>query len=250
MTGGDFRRPFLMNAPVRILLHSSFFILRSAFICFLVAATAHAAPPRPYHLQLEANPAPFPFLGRFGTVTLHVYPHGVRANTFWLNGFSRNGSETVTVMNPVARMYAEVPIVEFPAVMARLTGAKGGQVQGGSPVLSAPTAGRVRGFAASRYRLVYGPNAWIDIWTTQIVPENPQLKKIVYEFVSNVAPATADLMRTIPGNPLYVELNFSHYHRLPLLRLRSLTMDSRSEAAALEVGALYFKAPLLDSIWK
>src|SRR5216684_1765668 len=109
MTGGDFRRPFLMNAPVRILLHSSFLILRSAFICFLVAATAHAAPPRPYHLQLEANPAPFPFLDRFGTVTLHVYPHGVRANTFWLNGFSRNGSETVTVMNPVARMYTKVP---------------------------------------------------------------------------------------------------------------------------------------------
>jgi len=27
-------------------------------------------------------------------------------------------------------------------------------------------------------------------------------------------------------------------------------MDSRGEAAALEVGALYFKAPLIDSIWK
>jgi hypothetical protein len=240
-----------MNAPVRILLHSSFLILRSAFICFLIAATAHAAPPRAYHLELEANPAPpFPFLARFGTITLHVYPRGVRANTFWLNGFSRNGSKTVTVMNPVARMYTEVPIVEFPAVMARLTGAKGGQVEGESPVLSAPMAGRVRGFAASRYRLVYGPSAWIDIWTTKIVPENPQLKRIVYEFVSNVAPATADLMRTIPGNPLYVELNFSHYQNLPLLRLKSLTMDNRGEAAALEVGALYFKAPLIDAIWK
>ena len=216
-----------------------------------IALFALALPLHAYHLELEARPAaPFPFLGRFGTVTLHIYPHGVRANTFWLNGFSRNGSETVTVMNPLARMYTEVPIVEFPAVMARLTGAKGGRIQGESPVLSAPRAGRVRGFAASRYRLVYGPSAWIDIWTTQIVPENPQLKRIVYEFVRNVAPATADLMRTIPGNPLYVELNFSHYHKLPLVRLKSLTMDSRGEATALEVGALYFKAPLIDSIWK
>jgi hypothetical protein len=240
-----------MNALVRILLHSSFLILRSAFICFLVAAAAHAAPPRAYHLQLEANPAaPFPFLGRFGTIRLHVYPHGVRANSFWLNGFSHNGSQTVTVMNPVARMYAEVPIVEFPAVMTRLTGANGEQVEGESPVLSAPTAARVRGCAANRYRLVYGPSAWIDIWTTQIVPENPQLKRIVYEFVRNVAPATADLMRTIPGNPLYVELNFSRYHKLPLLRPKSLTMDNRGEAAALEVGTLYFKAPLIDSIWQ
>ena len=216
-----------------------------------IALFALALPLHAYHLELEARPAaPFPFLARFGTVTLHVYPHGVRADTFWLNGFSRNGSETVTVMNPVARMYTEVPIVEFPAVMARLTGAKGGQVQGESPVLSAPTAGRVRGFAASRYRLTYAPSAWIDIWTTQIVPENPQLKRVVYEFASNVAPATAALMRTIPGNPLYVELNFSHYHHLPLVRLKSLTMDNRGEAAALEVGALYFKAPLIDAIWK
>jgi len=175
-----------------------------------IALFALALPLHAYHLKLEARPAaPFPFLGRFGMVTLHIYPHGVRANSFWLNGFSRNGSEKVTVMNPLARMYTEVPIVEFPAVMARLTGAKGGRVQGESPVLSAPRAGRVRGFAASRYRLVYGPSAWIDIWTTQIVPENPQLKRIVYEFVSNVAPATADLMRTIPGNPLYVELNLA-----------------------------------------
>jgi hypothetical protein len=57
-------------------------------------------------------------------------------------------------------------------------------------------------------------------------------------------------MRTIPGNPLYVELNFSRYQKLPLLRPKSLTMDNRGEAAALEVGALYFKAPLIDSIWQ
>jgi hypothetical protein len=223
----------------------------SAFICLLIAATVRAARPGTYHLELEANPAaPFPFLRRFGTITLNVYPRGVRADTLWLNGFSRNGSQTVTVMNPVARMYTDVPIVEFPAVMARLTGAKGEQVEGESPVLSAPTAGKVRGFAARRYRLVYGPRAWIDIWTTQIVPENPQLKRIVYEFVRSVAPATAGLMRTIPGNPLYVELNFSHYQKLPLVRLKALTMDNRGESAALEVGTLYFKAPLIDSIWK
>ena len=52
------------------------------------APQRQAAPPPAYHLELEANPAaPFPFLGKFGTITLHVFPSGVRAETFWLQRF-------------------------------------------------------------------------------------------------------------------------------------------------------------------
>jgi hypothetical protein len=228
-------------------LRSAFFILHSAFA---VAVCAQAAE-KPYHLQLECNSAaPFPYLGKFGTVTLHVYSHGVRANSVWLNGFSRNGSPNVTVMNPLARMYAEVPISEFPAFIAQITDSESELVEGNAPIISAPTEGKVRGISARRYRLLYGPTAWIDIWTTQVIPENPQLKRMVDEFVRGVAPATADLMRKIPGNPLYVELNFSHYPKLPVVWLKSLTMDNRGEADALAVGAFYFKAPFIDAILK
>src|SRR5437773_7294617 len=80
-------------------------------IIFAFAASLQAAPPKPYHLELEANPAaPFPFLGKFGTITLHVYPGGVRAETLLLNGFSRNGASTITVENPYTRMYTLEPI--------------------------------------------------------------------------------------------------------------------------------------------
>jgi len=43
----------------------------------LVAAFFICSPAFAYHLVLEANPTvPFPFLGRFGTVEIHVYPAG------------------------------------------------------------------------------------------------------------------------------------------------------------------------------
>src|SRR2546423_11419314 len=94
----------------------------------VVVATAGAT--NPYHVHLEANSAaPFPYLGRLATATLHVYPHGVRANTIWLNGFSRNGSPNVTVMNPLARMYTDVPIREFPGFIARITGGESEMIE-------------------------------------------------------------------------------------------------------------------------
>jgi hypothetical protein len=229
------------------LLRSAFCILHSAF----VVVVAQAATEKPYHLELQANfSAPFPYLGRLGTATLHVYSHGVRADTIWLNGFSRNGSPNVTVMNPLARMYTDVPIRDFPAFIARITGSESEMIESNAPIISPPTSGKVRGITAKRYRLVYGPNAWIDIWTTQVIPESPQLKRLVDEFVRGVAPATADLVSRIPGNPVYVELNFSHYPKLPIVWVKSLTMDDGGEADALAVGSFYFKAPFIDAILK
>ena len=68
---------------------------RITFVLLLAASQLQAS--TKYHLTLEAHPAaPFPFLSRFGKVTLDVYPGGVRAETFWLNGFSRNGSPAVS----------------------------------------------------------------------------------------------------------------------------------------------------------
>src|SRR5687767_5407061 len=92
---------------------------RAAFLFSLLAILS--LPASAYHLELEAYPAAvFPYFEKFGSVDLHVYPGGVRADTMWLDAFSRNGSSTVTIMNPLARMYTDVPISELAGIITRL----------------------------------------------------------------------------------------------------------------------------------
>lgn len=221
-----------------------------ALLCLLIALTASAAD-RPYHLQLEASPAaPFPFLSKFGTVSIHVYGGGVRAETFWLNGFSRNASSTLTVENPLGRMYTELPLAEIPSLVRRLGGSSLGPISGPPEKVTPPVGGKVRGLDAARYRLVYGPQAWIDVWTTNMIPANPQFRAIVIQFVAGVSPPAAEIARRLPGTPIYVELNFRRFKKVPLVRLKSFAFDNASEADALSVGSLYFRAPLLESLWK
>ena len=213
------------------------------------AISLYGAPPPAYHIELEANPAaPFPFLGKFGSVTLHVYPAGVRADTIWLNGFSRNGTTTVTVENPYGRMYTYLPVTEITNILQKMS--KEEALALPPPPIAPPVSGKVRGIAARRYRLIYGPQAWIDIWTTQAVPENPQLRAIVDAFVRGISPPTAEALKSVPGTPIYVELNFRRYQKLPLVRLKSFAMNNVGQEKALSVGTLYFKAPLLDSLLK
>jgi hypothetical protein len=223
-------------------------MLKRFLLLAFLAASLHAAPPPAYHLELEANPATaFPFLGKFGTVTLHVYPNGVRAETFWLNGFSRNGTNAVTVENPLGRMYTDVPVTQISATLHKI--ATSG-MEAAAPDATQIIAGSVKGMPAHRYRLVYGPEAWIDVWTTDNIPENPQLRAIVNEFVRGISPATAKSMNAIHGTPLYVELNFRRYKKIALVKMKNITWSSDGQDDALKTGTLYFKAPLLDSIWK
>jgi hypothetical protein len=221
---------------------------RILVLVFAVSTSLHAAPPPAYHLELEANPAaPFPFLGKFGTVTLHVYPAGVRAETFWLNGFTRNGTAAITVENPLGRMYTDVPLTQISATLHKLSTSG---VESAAPAAITQITGNVKGIPARRYRLTYGPDAWIDVWTTDRIPENPQLRAVVNEFIRGISPATASAMNNIHGMPLYVELNFRRYKKLPLVRLKNIAWNADGQDDALKVGTLYFKAPLLDSIWK
>lgn len=216
----------------------------------LFSTTVGAAPaPKPYHLELEVNAAaPFPFLSKFGTVTLSVFPAGLRAETLWLNAFSRNGAQTVTVENPYGRMYTYVAITELASMLRNMS--KDGSLAAAAPVIAPPISGNVRGIGARRYRLLYGPQAWIDVWTTETIPENPQLRRIVEAFVRGISPPTAESLRSVRGTPLYVELNFRRYQKLPLVRLKSITWNNVGQEKALSVGTLYFKAPLLDSLLK
>lgn len=235
MQGGQVGRPFHFSMFKRFL-----FLLA-------VATTLHAAPPA-YHVVLEANPAaPFPYLGKFGTVTLHVYPAGVRAETFWLNGFSRNGTTAVTVENPLGRMYTDVPLAQISSSLRKLSTSG---VEKAEPMPVTTMDGSVKGIAARRYRLAYGAEAWIDIWTTTTIPENAQFRAVITEFVRGISPATSSAMNAIRGMPLYVELNFRRYKKLPLLRMKSLTWTSEGQDDALKPGTLYFQAPFLNSIWK
>jgi hypothetical protein len=216
----------------------------------LLALILAAAPlALPYHLSLQANPAaPFPFLAKFGTVTLHVYNGGVRADTMWLNGFSRNGTDTVTVENPLGRMYTNVPVSDLVAIVQKMS--SGHVEEGAPPAVTAPVSGKVAGIQAKRYRLLYGPEAWIDVWTTDRVPENPQLRKIVESFVIAVAPMTAKSLHLVKGMPLYVELNFEHYKKLPLVYPKEFLLTNAGQEKALSVGNFYIHASVLDALWK
>ena len=203
-----------------------------------------------YHLELQSAPAAVvPLLGKFGTMEIHVYDGGVRVESIWMNSFSRNGSSTVTLINPIARMYTEVPIDEFPTMIARVTGIRR-STEDEAPKLLPPASGKVNGLDARRYRLSYSATDWMDIWTTSGVPENPQLRRIVGAFVTHFAPATAGPLARIPGNPIYVELNTVEHPKFPLLQFVSLKFDNAGETNALRVGKYYFKAPMLDAIWK
>jgi hypothetical protein len=224
--------------PIRAALAAALFV----FALPLFAA-------RPFHLTLEANAAaPFPFLSRFGTITLHVYPAGVRAETIWLNGFSKSGTPDIVVMNPLARMYTEVPVSNVASLVSKLS--RVNVATGETLPMLAPVNGTVHGIAAQRYRIVFGPDAWIDVWTTQVLGDSPQYRAIVQQFVRGVSPVTANTAARIPGLPLYVELNFSHYKKLPIVKVKALSLDAKGQEDALQTGSFYMHAPLLDALWK
>jgi len=218
------------------------------FFVVLLALPALAA--QPYHLQLEAAPAaPFPYLAKFGTVDIDVYAGGVHASALWLKGFSRNGEAAVTVMNPLARMFVDVPVADLAPTLMKIAGPAGALERSIAPVLERPVNGTVNGIAATRHRLTYGPTGWIDVWTTNTIPENSQLRAIVDELVRGISPGTANVSRTIRGTPLYVELNFRRFRKVPLLQLKKLTFTADDEEDALTRPAFYMRHALLEMLF-
>jgi len=235
-----------------ISLRKAAFVAAFFVSAFGLPVAGSQLPGNRYHLVLEANPAvPFPFLGRFGTIELHVYPQGVRGETVWLNGFIRNDASDITVENPLGRMYTEVPVTSVGSIVRKIATSLPKTLEfTAAPPVTGPVAGTVHGIAAKRYRIIYGEEAWIDVWTTDALGDAPQLRAIMMQLVSGISPLTAKSAATIPGVPLYVELNFSHFHKLPLVKVKTLTFDPAGEESALKVGRVYMHAPLLDSLWK
>lgn len=217
-------------------------------LALLLALPAFAA--QPYHLELEASPAAaFPYLGKFGNVDIHVYPSGVHADALWLGGFSRNGAPTVTVKNPLARMYVEMPLSDIAPTLAKLAGAAGAIERAAAPIPAAPLRGKMAGLDATRYRLVYGPAAWIDVWTTSAVPENPQLRAIVEQLVAGISPKTAPFVKKMAGTPIAVTLNFRRFQNVELLKIKKLTFTADDEEDALTLGPVYMRAPVFEKLF-
>lgn len=224
--------------------------LSLAVIVALVLALPAAAA-KPYHLELEATPeAAFPYLGKFGTVDLHVYQSGVRGEALFLHGFSRNGEKQITVANPLGRMYVEMQTTEIASLLTKLAGGKTGQERKAKPKLGPQMKGTVKGVAATRHRLLYGKEAFIDVWTTDVIPQNPQLRTIVHNILNGVAPGTASVANKLPGTPIYVELNFRRFKKVPIVRMKKLTFAADDEEDALKLGMLYFKSGTAASLFE
>lgn len=215
----------------------------------LIALSTAAAPPRPYHLELEATPeAAFPWLGRFGKVDIHVYPQGVRSEALWLNAFSKNGATAVTVANPLGRMYVDVTVAEIAPMLRKLSGGNTGVEQSVKPALGPTMKGSVKGLVATRHRLMYGPAAWIDVWTTDAIPQNRHMQLLVRNVVSGISPGTAEVASKLPGTPIYVELNFRRFKKVPLVRLTKITWSDAGHEDALTLGKLYVRAGMLEKL--
>ncbi|HEX6639898.1 MAG TPA: hypothetical protein VF215_02235 [Thermoanaerobaculia bacterium] len=205
---------------------------------------------QPYHLELEATPAAvFPYLGRFGNVALHVYSGGVRADALWLHAFSRNDAAAVTVVNPLARMYVDVQVADIASILTKLAGAAAGIERAGKPLLGPTSRGEVQGIAATRHRLLYGPEAWIDVWTTDVVPANRQMQRIVRQIVSGISPHTGPFLDKLTGTPIYVEVNFRRFKKITLLRPKKLSRTVDDQEEALTLGKLYLRATVLEKLF-
>ncbi|MFZ2493741.1 MAG: hypothetical protein WA208_19850 [Thermoanaerobaculia bacterium] len=228
-------------------------MLKNSLLALLIlsfALPAVAAAPA-YHLELEAHPAAaFPYFSKFGTVDLHVYAGGVSAEVLWLNAFSRNGAPDVTVTNPLARMYVDVAIGDISSIVKNLAAGAGKVEQSAAPPSVQSGAGKVKGVAAVRHRLSWGPEAYIDYWTTTTLADNPQLRRIVNELLRGVSPNTAAVASRITGVPIYVELNFRRFKKVPLVTMKKLTLNSDDEKSALERGPLYVRAGVLEKLWE
>ncbi len=208
-----------------------------------------AAPAKPMRLQFEANLArPFPFLSRLGSVDIRVYPQGVSADSIWLDAFARSGARDITVKNPFGRMYTDLPVREIAPILSKLSGSNAELAD--VPTLASSTKGTVKGIAATRYRVQYGPEAWVDVWMTTAVPTSAQFRTIAFEFIRGVAPGASTLMNRLPGMPVYIELNFRRFKKVPILRLESIDGDMSEAEGDLSVGSLYFRAPFIESLWK
>lgn len=172
-------------------------------------------------------------------MAVDVYPGGFRVKTIWLRGFSRN-PQRITIENPITRTWVDMPMSELGSIVRAIGGHP---LATGAPRKVEVTAGQVRGLSARRFRLLYGRDEYIDVWTTTALGPTPQFRAFAEEIVRSISPPAAGVLRSIPGTPVYVELNMGEYRKTVVLRSRRVVYNSRGESEALRVSPFMFPAP-------
>lgn len=226
-------------------------------LCLMVAGPLSASPATQdfpaYRIDMELNPAaPLPFLSKFGKIDLSVYPGGVYGESTLLEGYSRNNSAQLTILSPYSRVYSDVNLTELRQLMLTLSRSDSEVVPGLRELKIGPNPqkGAVRGIPATRYRIVLGNNAWLDVWTTDVVPKNPQFHALQMQFIGAISRAAAQTAARIPGMPVYVELNTRRFQKVPILRLKQIVHSSAGETDALSTGHFYIRSPVLKLLLK
>jgi hypothetical protein len=227
-------------------------------ILLLVAMGAEASdgtlrrPHADYTLELVLTPVgDSKVIGRLGSVDVTVYPQGIHADSMWLDGISRQGSPNIVMFNPTTRLYSSVPLSGFRSVVLKISGSSEELM----PKLrrfpiEAPVRARVGDIPSSRYRIRLGPESWIDVWTTTIIPENPQLRRLSEELLSAISNEVSYLAREIPGVPLAIQFNTQNYPGKTVLRTKALRRSSAGHEQSLALGSFYVRTPLAERLWR
>lgn len=219
-------------------------------VCGIVPASADAAR-NDYRLELWVKPVgEDPIVRKLGKTSLTVYPQGVRIDSLWLDGFTRRDSENLTLLKPIARLYAVIELDDFSDVIRKLSGTSREIAPGTGPFsVEEPADGRINRHPARRHRISVGPTEWVDVWTSRTLPENRQLDRLAAEILEAVSNDLPQLLDEIDGTPILIRLHTKDYENVDILGFREIGKSSRGHAEDLTVGRFYIRARFAESLW-
>lgn len=211
-----------------------------------------AAASKDYRLVLWIQPVGDDALTqKLGKATLTVYPQGVKADSLWLDGFTRQGSSQLTLLKPIARLYAQVELSDFSDIIRRMAGSRDGLVGNiGTLRVGNPVNGKINKRAAKRFRISIDQQQWVDVWTAADLPENKQLKKLTSEVLEAVSDQLPPVLDKIEGTPILVRLHTDEYRDVDVLGFRSIRSSSRGHADDLQVGRFFLRATFAEKLWE
>lgn len=230
---------------------STIFLLSLLFAASAAPAADVPAPRDRYALQLEARPsAVFPFLDKLGRVDIAVYPQGVRADSLWLNGYLKAGSENVRIENPTLRLYTDASYSALRKLFLSLAPEDDVMKFGELPVTDTGRKGTIKGMAIRCHRIQLGKKAWIDVWTTQELRKSRPFHDLQMQVLTTISPDLARAAARIPGTPLHVVLNTSKYPETTLLTTKEVYRSSAGHEEALQTGRFFLRVPSIDRLVK
>lgn len=218
-------------------------------------AFSAAEPPKPrtsYALHLEARPtAAFPFLDKLGRVEVQVYPQGVRADSLWLDGYMRTGSDSVRLENPSVRLYSDSSFASLSKIFASLKprdkqAPKLRKLQ----VVDTGRKGTIKKLPVRCYTIKIGKRIAVDVWSTTALARNTAWEKLQNEVLKAVSPELAQAAKRIPGTTMHVVLREKGEADATLLTTREVFLSSAGHEEALSTGRLFLRAPDIGKLMR